>query len=73
MTTKRSKPPPRAPEDGGLAVFDGQKFVGSILEIGAGFVSCDARGRFVGAFRSLMEASRLIHQRPIARTGKELR
>jgi hypothetical protein len=41
-------------------VFDGQKFVGSILEIGAGFVSYDARGTYIGDFKTLVEASRSI-------------
>jgi hypothetical protein len=43
-----------------LAVYDGQFFAGSITEVGADFVACDAAGRLIGKFRTLRAASRAI-------------
>jgi hypothetical protein len=71
MTTTKRKPPAMAPESGGLAIYDGQEFRGSILEIGAGFAAYDGDGRFVGAFKTLLEASRSIHASKQARGHTE--
>jgi hypothetical protein len=59
MAKRKTKTPPSARDDA-LAVFDGQEFCGSILEIGAAFVSYDAAGERIGVFKTLVEASRSI-------------
>jgi hypothetical protein len=49
-----------AERDGSLAVYDGQKFLGSVLEIGAAYVSYDAKGDRIGTYKTLAAATRSI-------------
>jgi hypothetical protein len=49
-----------AARDGSLAVYDGQVFLGFVLEIGPAYASYTADGAFIGAFKTLVEASRSI-------------
>jgi hypothetical protein len=52
--------PPATARDDALAIYDGQVFRGSILEMGAAFVAYDAAGARLGVFKTLAEASRAI-------------
>lgn len=55
---RKSKSP--AERDDALAVYDGQRFAGSVLEVGAAFVAYDAAGERVGEYRTLIAATRAI-------------
>jgi hypothetical protein len=60
MTSKNKKTRAVAARDDALAVYDGQTFLGSILEMGAAFVAYDAAGVRLSVFKTLAEASRAI-------------
>jgi hypothetical protein len=60
ISRRKQSKPATAPKDGGLAIYDGQEFMGSVLEMGAAFVTYDAAGARIGTFKTLAEASRAI-------------
>ena len=66
---RKSKPAAIQLEDVGMSVYDGQEFLGSVIEMGPhAFAAYSSDGKLVDTCRTLLEASRAIHRATEERT-----